>query len=389
MPPRKAVHKRANSTKDITPVASKRAKRQVALPNRGAKSKDIRSPTPKEEETDLASSSEDDDASDYEVAEEPEIEEESEPESDASADDEVPQSKRKSTSSNARMKSTPQSNKGTPKAKELLKPGVKTGLEPGTQVVIKKPKARTAGKTPYTDDTIHPNTMLFLGDLRQNNNREWLKMNDPDYRTSVKDFNVFIEQLSEKVVEIDDTVPELPIKDLVFRIHRDVRFSKDQTPYKTAFAASWSRTGRKGPFAKYYFHIKPGGSVIVGGLWQPEASELASLRRAIDRRSARLKAVLRNADLRKEFFGGVADDDKKVVGKFVAMNKESALKTKPKVSLLFSYFCEPQAILQCAKMLCLESASSFCFLREGRMAVPLLNDPLHGIMTRRACCRHT
>jgi hypothetical protein len=58
---------------------------------------------------------------------------------------------------------------------ELWRPGVPTGLEPGTQVVIKKPKARDAGETPYTEDTIHPNTLLFLEDLAANNDRGWLK----------------------------------------------------------------------------------------------------------------------------------------------------------------------------------------------------------------------
>lgn len=61
------------------------------------------------------------------------------------------------------------------KGKELWRPGVKTGLGPGKQVFIKIPKAREAGKTPYTDDTIHPNTFLFLGELAENNDREWLK----------------------------------------------------------------------------------------------------------------------------------------------------------------------------------------------------------------------
>lgn len=60
-------------------------------------------------------------------------------------------------------------------AQELWRPGVKTGLGPGKQVLIKIPKARAPGKTPYEDNTIHPNTMLFLRDLAQNNDREWLK----------------------------------------------------------------------------------------------------------------------------------------------------------------------------------------------------------------------
>jgi hypothetical protein len=58
---------------------------------------------------------------------------------------------------------------------ELWREGVKTGLGPGQQVVIKKPKARPAGKVPYSDGSIHPNTLLFLKDLKGNNDREWLK----------------------------------------------------------------------------------------------------------------------------------------------------------------------------------------------------------------------
>lgn len=65
--------------------------------------------------------------------------------------------------------------KNSAKGAKVWKPGTKTGLGPGKQLVIKKPKARPAGKTPYTDGTIHPNTMLFLGELKANNERSWLK----------------------------------------------------------------------------------------------------------------------------------------------------------------------------------------------------------------------
>jgi hypothetical protein len=78
-----------------------------------------------------------------------------------------------------RSKSQPQnkapSSSSAKKNGELWRPGVKTGLGPGTQVIIKKPKPRPAGKTPYTDETIHPNTLLFLKDLKANNERQWLK----------------------------------------------------------------------------------------------------------------------------------------------------------------------------------------------------------------------
>ncbi|KAL4805831.1 hypothetical protein BDV18DRAFT_139936 [Aspergillus unguis] len=127
-----------------------------------------------------------------------------------------------------RPKSEPESSK----EKELWREGVKAGLGPGKEVFIQKPKARDPGDVPYKDDTLHPNTMLFLEDLANNNDRQWLKAHDPDYRTSKKDWDTFVETLTEKVTEQDSTIPELPAKDLVFRIHRDIRFSKDPTPYK-------------------------------------------------------------------------------------------------------------------------------------------------------------
>lgn len=68
------------------------------------------------------------------------------------------------------------------KGQELWRPGVKTGLAPGEAMFIKLPKAREAGKTPYQDDTVHPNTMAFLGDLKGNNDREWLKGEDAGLR---------------------------------------------------------------------------------------------------------------------------------------------------------------------------------------------------------------
>ena len=103
------------------------------------------------------------DASDFEAQSDKEAS--SQPESEADASDEEPISK----------KATPRgrSQKKEANEKELWKPGAK--LEPGTQLIIKKPKARQAGDTPYTESTIHPNTMLFLKEIKENNDRQWLK----------------------------------------------------------------------------------------------------------------------------------------------------------------------------------------------------------------------
>jgi uncharacterized protein (TIGR02453 family) len=218
--------------------------------------------------------------------------------------------------------------------KQLWREGVKAGLGPGKAVFIEKPKPRSDGGIPYVADRIHPNTLLFLADLKANNERQWLKMHDPDYRTSWKDWESFVETLSEKVAEVDETVPELPPKDLVFRIYRDVRFSPDPTPYKAHFSCALSRTGRKGPFACYYVQLSPHGqSFVGGGLWMPEAQQLALLRRDIDRKPERIKAVLTNAEVRKHLLGGVAKDEKKAVKAFAQQNQENALKTHPKVRI--------------------------------------------------------
>ncbi|KAL5406961.1 hypothetical protein PMIN04_011878 [Paraphaeosphaeria minitans] len=214
---------------------------------------------------------------------------------------------------------------------ELWKSGAK--LELGIQVIIKKPKAREAGDIPFTNETIHPNTMLFLSDLATHNDRQWLKAHDADYRTSLQDFTTFLESLSEKVIEADETIPELPIKDIIFRIYRDVRFSKNHTPYKTHFSAAWSRTGRKGPYAAYYVHIQPNGASFVGGgLWMPDARSLSALRQDFDKKPHKIKRVLTDAGIRKSFLGGIPEDEKKAVKAFTNQpnNQSNALKKHPK-----------------------------------------------------------
>ncbi|KIX93621.1 uncharacterized protein Z520_10527 [Fonsecaea multimorphosa CBS 102226] len=217
------------------------------------------------------------------------------------------------------------------KGKELWRPGVKTGLGPGKQVFIEKPKPRGDGGIKYVAEKIHPNTMVFLKDLKENNDREWLKMHDADYRVSWKDWEGFVEALTERIAEIDETIPELPPKDLVFRIYRDIRFSSDPTPYKPHFSAAWSRTGRKGPYACYYVQIQPGGRSFVGsGLWMPESQPLALLRANIDRKPKKLRRVLAEAQLRKQVLGVASNDEKKAIKAFADQNKENALKTKPK-----------------------------------------------------------
>ncbi|KAL8896509.1 MAG: hypothetical protein Q9192_003054 [Flavoplaca navasiana] len=288
-----------------------------------------------------ASGYEDEDASASAISSPPESEEEDDEEEYVSSEeDKKPKRKAKGGSAKRAVANGKGSTAGEvvaatakaimQKGKELWRPGVKSDLAPGQEVFIKLPKARGDGGVRYQEGIIHPNTMLFLGDLKANNDREWLKMHDADYRQSKKDFDAFVEKMTDKMTEIDETIPELPPKDLTFRIYRDIRFSSDPTPYKTHFSVAWSRTGRKGPYAGYYLQIKPSGSFIGGGLWCPEAAPLAAMRKDIDRKSDKLKSVLLDPAMRKEFLSGISKDNKKAVKAFVEQNKENALKTKPK-----------------------------------------------------------
>ncbi|KAH6610586.1 glycoside hydrolase family 92 [Trichoderma cornu-damae] len=197
--------------------------------------------------------------------------------------------------------------------------------------IIPLEKLRDTGGVAYEDHKVHKNTMLFLRDLKANNKRTWLKSHDGEYRRALKDWQSFVETTTQTLIEVDDTIPELPAKDVIFRIHRDIRFSKDPTPYKPHFSAAWSRTGRKGPYAVYYVHCEPKSTFIGGGLWHPEAAYVTKLRASIDERPRRWRRALNDPLFKKAFFPTLKAKDgvEGVVKAFVGKNQENALKKKP------------------------------------------------------------
>jgi hypothetical protein len=166
-------HKRAASGSLPSSIATSRSKRQKATPTKspyfeGSDSDDIDMNDGDNASDEVAS--QDDAASEFGATDEPSPSEESGDEYDSASDD-APARKKTTTATKPTTSTTNTKTQGN----ELWRPGVKAGLGPGTQVVIKKPKARSPGKIPYQDDTIHPNTMLFLEELKANNDRQWLK----------------------------------------------------------------------------------------------------------------------------------------------------------------------------------------------------------------------
>lgn len=193
------------------------------------------------------------------------------------------------------------------------------------------PGLRDTGGVAYVDDRLHQNTLAFLQDLKANNKRTWLKSHDAEYRRSLKDWESYVSKMTEKIIEADETIPELPFKDINFRIYRDIRFSNDPTPYKPHYSAAWSRTGRKGPYACYYVHVEPGKSFVGGGLWHPDGEAVQRLRASIDERPRRWRRVLTQPAFRRTFLPQAKDGSEAAALKaFAAANAENALKTKPK-----------------------------------------------------------
>jgi uncharacterized protein (TIGR02453 family) len=129
---------------------------------------------------------------------------------------------------------------------------------------------------------LQPSTLKFLKDLSKNNNKPWFDANRKKYEEAKKDFESFIQIVIDKHGLKDETIREQEAKKCLFRINRDIRFSKDKTPYKTNMGASINRGGRKSIFAGYYFHMEPGQSFVGGGIWMPMPPETKKVRQEID-----------------------------------------------------------------------------------------------------------
>ena len=173
-----------------------------------------------------------------------------------------------------------------------------------TRVVAKLVGPPTSGHVAKGE--LSPNVLKFLAELRENNDRDWFARHDAVYRYCLKNFTEFAGVVMNDIMEkVDDTVPWLPSKDFLYRIYRDVRFSNDKTPYKVSFCATFSRGGRKGPFAGYHVLVKPGGgSFFAAGRWDVGKEDLAVIRQHIldDTQEAKeLKAAVRESEFVKWF----------------------------------------------------------------------------------------
>jgi uncharacterized protein (TIGR02453 family) len=140
---------------------------------------------------------------------------------------------------------------------------------------------------------LQPATIKFLKDLKKNNNKPWFDKNRKRYEEAKADFAHFLQAVIDQHGKNDPSIKNLVAKDCMFRINRDVRFSKDKSPYKTNFGASINQGGKKAwNFAGYYFQVQPGRNFAGGGIWMPEPNELKKVRQEIDYNFANFKKII-------------------------------------------------------------------------------------------------
>ncbi len=139
---------------------------------------------------------------------------------------------------------------------------------------------------------LQSSTLKFLKDLKKNNNKPWFDAHRKEYEAAKKDFAGFIQTVIDKHGKGDPTIKSIAAKDCMFRINRDIRFSKDKSPYKTNMGAYINRGGKKSLFGGYYFHCEPGQCFVGGGLWMPMPPELNKVRQEIDYNFEAFKKII-------------------------------------------------------------------------------------------------
>lgn len=148
-------------------------------------------------------------------------------------------------------------------------------------------------------------TIKFLKDLNKNNNKPWFDTNRKTYETAKADFLLLVADIISGIGKFDEPIGLLEAKKCAFRINRDVRFSKDKSPYKNNMGSYFARDGKKTNEAGYYLHCEPGKSFIAGGFYVPDAPVLAKIRQEIDYNFDEWKKIIENKTFKKYFPGGV------------------------------------------------------------------------------------
>ena len=162
---------------------------------------------------------------------------------------------------------------------------------------------------------ISKESLQFIDELKKNNNRDWFLENKKRFEAVKTDYHRLIAEILEAMIPLDDSLKNLEVKDCAFRIYRDIRFSKDKTPYKTHLGI-WMSSGQKNTnLSGYYIQLEKGASFIAAGVYWPEAENLKKIRKEIAFFHDELETIV---------------NDKKFKSEFGNLDQEHTLKMMPK-----------------------------------------------------------
>ena len=163
---------------------------------------------------------------------------------------------------------------------------------------------------------IRPDTFQFLEEIASNNNRDWFQAHKGLHDAARQDVLEFTAALLRGLSVTDPLISaDMDPKNCVLRIYRDIRFSKDKTPYKSHFGIGISPTARNFRGPGYYIHLEPHRSFVTGGSWMPDRETLHAIRQEIDYNGSEFRAVVGSPAFKKWFAG---------------LDQEDRLKTAPK-----------------------------------------------------------
>lgn len=149
----------------------------------------------------------------------------------------------------------------------------------------------------------------FLANLQIYNDRNWFNEHKNEYNEARESFETFINKLIVPLSQLDTSIGTVSAADCMFRIYRDIRFSKDKAPYKTHFSAFIANGGRKTRMAGYYIHLQPDESFLAGGIYAPDPAMLESIRNTIYHNPDEIRGILDNKKF-KNLFADISNEEK-------------------------------------------------------------------------------
>jgi uncharacterized protein (TIGR02453 family) len=151
-------------------------------------------------------------------------------------------------------------------------------------------------------------TLKFLSEIKNHNNKEWMDENRSAYEAAKKDFSEFTQKIILGISEFDESIAKanLDAKNCISRLNRDIRFSKDKTPYKTNFFSMINKGGKKSVFGCYYLQVEPNNNSFAGGgIYMPMPPELKKFREEIEYNFEEWERILDNKSFKKVFPNGI------------------------------------------------------------------------------------